>query len=113
MGKALSRRPEQSPETLDIRDGPDGTTFRVRVQPRASREAFGGEREGALVVRLTAPPVEGAANRALTRFLGRALGVAPSAVTITSGGGGRNKRVVVAGIDAGTARERLGARMED
>lgn len=78
------------------------------MQPRASRDALGGEREGALVVRLTAPPVEGAANRALTRFLGRAFKVAPSAVTIVSGAGGRSKRVAVAGIDAATARQRLG-----
>ena len=128
MGKARSRRPElvpeavdarggarkrRSPEALDIRGGTEGTTFRVRVQPRASRDAFGGEREGALVVRLGAPPVEGAANRALTRLLARARGVAPSAVTIVSGGGGRNKRVAVAGIDAETARARLGTRMED
>ena len=56
------------------------STLRVRVQPRASRDALGGEREGPCVVRLTAPPVEGAANRALARLLGRALGVAPSAV---------------------------------
>ena len=65
---------------LDLRDGEGGITLRVRVQPRASRDALGGEREGALVVRLTAPPVEGAANEALARFLGKALGVAPSAV---------------------------------
>ncbi|MGD8895181.1 MAG: DUF167 domain-containing protein [Acidobacteriota bacterium] len=85
--------------------------LRVRVQPRASREALGGEREGALVVRLTAPPVEGAANKALARFLGRALGVPPSAVRIVGGAGGRQKRIAVSGIDVATARERLGARM--
>jgi uncharacterized protein (TIGR00251 family) len=112
MGKPRNRRPEQSPGTLDIRDGAEGATFKVRVQPRASRDALGGEREGALVVRLTAPPVEGAANRALTRLLGRALGVAPSAVTIVSGGGGRSKRVAVAGIDAETTRARLLTGME-
>ena len=100
-------------DALDIRDGTEGAVFPVRVQPRASRDALGGEREGALVVRLTAPPVEGAANRALTRFLGRTLGVAPSTVTIVSGGGGRNKRVAVAGTNARTVRERLGAGMED
>ena len=79
----------------------------MRVQPRASRDAFGGEREGALVVRLTAPPVEGGANKALVRFLGRGLGVAPSAVRIASGTTGRSKRVAVVGIDASTARDRL------
>jgi uncharacterized protein (TIGR00251 family) len=92
---------------LDLRDTDAGLTLRVRVQPRASRDAFGGEREGALVVRLTAPPVEGAANAALARVLGKALGVAPSAVRVLSGASGRNKLVHVAGVDAATARERL------
>ena len=92
---------------LDLRDAKGGVTLRVRVQPRASRDALAGEREGALVVRLTAPPVEGAANEALSRFLGKALGVAPSAVRVVSGTTGRNKVVSVAGLDAATARERL------
>jgi uncharacterized protein (TIGR00251 family) len=92
---------------LDLRDAGDGFTLRVRVQPRASRDALSGEREGALVVRLTAPPVEGAANEALVRFLGKALGVAPSAVRVVSGTTGRNKIVSVAGVEAATARERL------
>ena len=92
---------------LDLRDTDAGLTLRVRVQPRASRNALSGEREGALVVRLTAPPVEGAANEALVRLLGKALGVAPSAVRVVSGATGRNKVVSVAGLDAATARERL------
>jgi len=79
----------------------------VRVQPRASRDALAGERAGALVVRLTAPPVEGAANEALARFLGKALGVPPSAVRIVAGATGRNKVVTVAGLDAAAAFARL------
>ena len=94
---------------LDLRTSGAFLTLRVRVQPRASKDALGGEREGALVVRLTAPPVEGAANEALARFLGKTLGVAPSAVRVVSGASGRNKVVSVAGLDAATARERLGA----
>ena len=93
---------------LDLRTTGDGLTLRVRVQPRASKDALSGERAGALVVRLTAPPVEGAANEALARFLGKTLGVAPSAVRVVSGATGRNKVVSVAGLDAATARERLG-----
>jgi hypothetical protein len=92
---------------LDIRATHAGLTLRVRVQPRASKDALSGERDGALVVRLTAPPVEGAANAALARFLGEALGVAPSAVRVVSGASGRNKVVSVAGVDAATARGRL------
>ena len=94
---------------LDLRDADGGVTLRVRVQPRASRDGLSGERDGALVVRLTAPPVEGAANEALSRFLGKALGVAPSAVRVVSGATGRNKVVSVSGLDAAAARERLGA----
>ena len=93
---------------LDLRDAGGGITLRVRVQPRASRDGLSGEREGALVVRLTAPPVEGAANEALSRLLGKTLGVAPSAVRVVSGAAGRNKLVSVAGLDAATARARLG-----
>jgi uncharacterized protein (TIGR00251 family) len=94
---------------LDLRTTGAGLTLRVRVSPRASKDALGGERDGALVVRLTAPPVEGAANESLARFLGKALGVAPSAVSVVSGASGRNKVVSVAGLDAAAARERLGA----
>jgi uncharacterized protein (TIGR00251 family) len=85
---------------LEIREGPDGVTLKVHVQPRASRDALAGEREGALVVRLTAPPVEGAANEALCRLLGRALRVPPGSVRVVSGVRGRRKVVKIAGLDA-------------
>ena len=92
---------------LDLRDTAQGVTLRVRVQPRSSRNALVGEREGALVVRLTAPPVEGRANQALARMLADALGVPPSAVQLVRGDSGRDKVVAIAGIDAATARARL------
>lgn len=80
----------------------------MRVQPRASRDALAGERDGALLVRLTAPPVEGAANAALVRLLGKTLGVAPSALRILAGSTGRSKVVAVEGLDAAAVRARLG-----
>ena len=79
----------------------------MRVQPRSSREAIGGTREGALVVRLTAPPVEGQANVALARLLGKVLGVPPSAVTLVRGSTGRDKLLRVAGLRRDDARVRL------
>lgn len=82
-------------------------TLKVRVQPRASREELLGAREGALVVRLTAPPVEGAANKALARLLGRKLGVPPSAVAIAAGNASRSKLVVVNGVSAAEVLSRL------
>ena len=93
---------------LELRDASVGVTLRVRVKPRASRDAIDGERDGALVVRLKAPPLDGAANAALVRFLGRTLGVAPSAVRIVKGGSARLKLVAIDGLDARGARERLG-----
>jgi uncharacterized protein (TIGR00251 family) len=92
---------------LDLREDDDGVTLRVRVQPRAARDTLSGEREGALVVRLHAPPVEGAANTALQRFLGRALGVAPSSVAILRGQTGREKLLRVDGLSAAAVRARL------
>ncbi len=90
-----------------VRDVAGGATLRVRVSPRASRDELGGERDGALVVRLTASPVEGQANAALVRFLARHLGVAPSAVSVTRGAKGRDKVLLVAGARADDVRASL------
>jgi len=62
--------------------------------------------EGRLRVRLAAPPVEGAANEELVRFLSRSLGVPRSAVSVTAGAGGRRKTVLVRGV-APAAAQRL------
>jgi hypothetical protein len=78
------------------RDG--SVVFAVRVTPRASREAIEGEYQGALKVRLTAPPVEERANDALRRFLAARLNVPVSAVRIVSGEKSRNKRIAIAGV---------------
>jgi len=71
--------------------------FAVRVTPRASRNGIEGEYQGALKVRLTAPPVEDRANQALRRLLAESLNVAVSAVRIIAGERSRTKRVFVAG----------------
>src|SRR5687768_2840547 len=92
---------------LDVRDVDGGATLRVRVSPRASRDAVGGERAGALVVRITAPPVEGAANAAVLRLVARTLGVPPSAVEVRHGASGRDKLLHVRGLDAAALRARL------
>jgi uncharacterized protein len=76
-------------------------TFAVRVVPRASRSEVVGEHDGALRVRIAAPPVEGAANEELRRTLARALGVPTRNVEIVSGQTSKTKRVRVNGADAG------------
>lgn len=78
-------------------------TFSVRVVPRASRSEIVGEFDGALRVRVAAPPVEGAANEELARTLARALVVPGRAVEIVSGHASKTKVVRVAGAN----RERL------
>ena len=66
-----------------------------------------GEREGAIAIRLKAPPVDGQANAALLRFLARKLGVAPTAVELVRGATGRQKWIRVAGLSAEGVRQAL------
>jgi uncharacterized protein (TIGR00251 family) len=66
-----------------------------------------GERGGAILVRLAAPPVDGAANDALVAFLAETLGVARRQVRIVAGHRSRDKRVEVDGLDASSARATL------
>jgi len=84
-------------------------TFAVRAQPRSSREAIEGVREGALRVALTAPPVEGEANAALVALLARVLGVPKRDVSVIAGTANRSKRVRVSGLTSETVRSRLAA----
>jgi uncharacterized protein len=90
---------------LDTVNG--GVRFRVWVQPRASRSELAGHRDGALRVRIAAPPVDGEANEELVRFLARRLGVPRRNVQIVSGESGRAKLIQVEGIDAAEAALRL------
>ena len=84
-----------------------GVEVAVRVIPRAAKTACSGVRDGALVVRVAAPPVEGAANDALIAFLSEALRVPRRAVQILSGERGRRKRVAIAGVTEDEVRQRL------
>jgi uncharacterized protein len=70
----------------------------LRVTPRASRERIEGEYQGALKVRLTAPPLSDRAHQALCRLLARSLNVSLSAVRIIAGEKSRSKRVAVTGV---------------
>jgi hypothetical protein len=77
------------------------------VQPRASRSEIAGLHGAALRIRLTAPPVDGAANDALIQFLADELGVARSELTLVSGGSSRSKVVLARGITPAEAATRL------
>ena len=75
--------------------------------PRAPRNRVDGLRGDAVLIRLAAPPVEGAANEALVAFLSDALDLPRRNLTIVSGETSRDKRVRIEGIDEATARTRL------
>ncbi len=85
----------------------DGCLVEVRVVPRAGRTALAGARGGALLVRLAAAPVEGAANEALIELIAGALGVPKRQVVVVAGARSRAKRVVVHGLTAEAAARAL------
>lgn len=79
-------------------DRGNAVRFQVRLQPRASRDEIAGTHDGALKVRLHAPPVEGAANEALVTFLAEQLAVARRDVRIVTGIASRTKTIEVQGV---------------
>ena len=87
---------------------PRGTRLTLRIQPRASRNQVAGRHGGSIRISLTAPPVDGAANDALIRFLADQLRVARSAVTLVRGHTGRDKTVDVDGLPPEEVARRLG-----
>jgi uncharacterized protein (TIGR00251 family) len=86
-----------------------GIRLDVRVVPRAKSTGVAGVRDGALLVRLTAPPADEAANRQLKAFLAEQLRVPTRAVRIVSGERARRKVVEVAGVDEAACLEAFGA----
>ncbi|MEX1157070.1 MAG: DUF167 domain-containing protein [Chloroflexota bacterium] len=81
----------------------------VRVTPRAAEDRVGPYLRGVLTVRVTKPPTDGEANRAVTRLLASALAVPPSAIALRSGRRGRSKRYLVEGLTAAQLEARLAA----
>jgi uncharacterized protein len=75
-----------------------GVRLKIWAKPRASRSAVLGEKDGAIVVSLAAPPVDGAANDELVATLARAFEVSRRAVTLLAGATGRHKRVEIEGV---------------
>lgn len=71
----------------------------VRLRPRGDRDELIGLRDGVLQARVTAPPVDGRANKALCRLIAKRLGVPPSSVSVVRGKRSRDKLVAVEGVD--------------
>ncbi|MBN2427523.1 MAG: YggU family protein [Deltaproteobacteria bacterium] len=74
---------------------PDGVLLQILVQPRASKNEIVGPQEGELKVRLTSPPVEGAANELCRQFFAKQLRLPKRDITIVSGEKSRHKRLCI------------------
>ena len=80
---------------ISIRKNSRGVVFKVLIQPRSSQNIIVGLHDDALKVKLTAPPVNNAANRMIIQFLAKALEVPKSSLEIVSGHNSRNKQVLL------------------
>ena len=90
-----------------VKDGKNGAILAIHVQPKAARTCCVGVHGHALKIRIAAPPIDGAANKELIRFLASELSLPTTAVRIESGAGGRQKRVRLCGMSAEQVMARL------
>jgi uncharacterized protein (TIGR00251 family) len=93
--------------TSFVKERHDGVSIKVKVIPNASISAIVGEKGGSLEIKLTAPPAEGKANKALLKFLAKKLGRPHSSIAILYGHSSREKALLLTGLDEATAREKL------
>ena len=105
MKKAKANRPQDKAVQ-------DSALLLVRIQPRASKNEIIPMEGGAFKIRLTAPPVDGAANEALVRFLSGVLGIAKTRVEIVSGQTSREKRIRIGGMSEAEVRRLLNIESE-
>ncbi len=96
------------PRQFRFHNGRQGAALAIRVTPRASRNEIAEVlSDGTIRVRLTAPPVEGQANRALIKFLSKVLDVPASHIEIVAGENGRDKLVSIVDMDTETAHRKI------
>lgn len=90
-----------------LRDTTDGVEISIYVQPGAKSAEVSGEHDGALKLRINAPPVDGKANAAVIAFLAECCGVSKSKVTLLSGDTNRRKRLRITGVSTETVAKQL------
>ena len=91
---------------MEISKKDDGITFDIRVVPRASRSEIVGTHDNALKIRIAAPPVNGAVNAALIKFLAKQFGVSKSDIEIVGGETSKNKRIKIKNLSQSTFEEK-------
>ena len=95
---------------LSIKESPEGIRFKAFIQPRSSKNEIVGLHGDALKIRLTAPPVDNAANKMCIKFLAKTLGIPKSSIDIASGHTSRTKQILLRHKNAPvskTEKERL------
>ena len=109
MKRPTSGKPKHNQEPRTTNHEPASCVIAVRVIPRAGRSGVAGARGDALLVRLNAAPVDGAANAELIDLLAETLGVSKRAIEIVSGARSRQKKVRVTGLTLDETNSRLKA----
>jgi uncharacterized protein (TIGR00251 family) len=104
---SADRSKTRKPRKFKITDAESGAAFPVRVIPRASKNEVEGVTGNALKVRVTAPPVEGAANKALIELLAERLRIRKSQIEIVAGQTSQQKMISVVGLGPSEVEERL------
>jgi len=94
-------------ETILLRETKNGITFDISVNPHASRAGIAGVAEGMLKIKVTAPPVEGAANEACIALLSKKLRLKKSQMEIAAGAKGRKKTILVRDIGASDLERKI------
>lgn len=94
-------------EQILIRETKNGLSFDIHVNPHASKAQIAGIAGGLLKVKVTAPPVEGAANEACIGLIAKKLGIRKSQLTIAAGAKGRKKTILVSAIDKMELEQKL------
>src|SRR5579872_4444916 len=97
---------------IPLQESAGGTSFAVKVHPRARKNAITGTVGDALKLSLTAPPIEGRANEATIDFFAKLLRLPRGSVTIAAGESSRNKVICVTGISAQTLHQTLEQQLE-
>lgn len=96
------------PETqFRINPCESGIRFSAVIQPRSSQNEISGIHNNSLKIRLTSPPVDGAANKTCIKFLAKWLGVSPSKIRIVAGLSNKNKTIEIDDIDESAFRNKL------
>ncbi len=90
-----------------LRVVPEGIVLSLHVQPKSSRTAFAGLYGSSIKLKVQAPPVDGAANRACQKFLAKLFKVSKSSVILKSGAGARNKTFLITGVSLDYVLARL------